>query len=373
MIYTARCQTYNQDVIDTEIHDCLKAFGGANTILEKGKRGKDSKTVLIKANLVKSARIDEAATTHPAVIEAVAREFSKLGATVLIGDCPAINQTTSSMHGLYRVTGMAQAAERTNSTLIYDFNSQQTICQYTKNKRTFPIWTPVFDADIIINCAKLKTHSFAVMTGAVKNLFGVIPGLMKSAKHAENMSITDFSQMIVDLCECVQSITPVFSIIDGIVGMEGKGPTGGTPKVANALIASDSPYTADLAGIEIMGLKPDLVPIIHCAIKRGLMPSSLNECECNGTLVKDLVTPFKTPRKTNLLSMALSALSLSNLFGGGGAYPHIDKKRCIACGKCVEICPVHAATNTDGILIDRKKCIRCYCCHEVCPARAIDI
>ncbi len=373
-VYTAKCQTYDQEAVNQAVHDCFEAFGGASAILAGGKQGKDSKTVLVKANLVKASRIEEAATTHPAVIEAVAREFRALGARVLIGDCPAIMPTTASMKNLYRITGLDKAAENADAELIYNFDSDTVYAVYDGKKQTFPIWKPVFDADIIINCAKLKTHSYATMTGAAKNLFGVLPGLHKSAKHAENTHVTDFVRMLVVLCEYVRKNTPVFSLIDGIIGMEGNGPTGGTPKVANVVIASDDPYCADLAGMAVMGIKPTDVPLAKCAIERKLSPASLDECECLGTAVKDLVTPFKMPKKTNLLAMALSAIFPSKLFGKGGTYPRVSKKRCIVCGKCAEICPVQAATKKDGaIQINRKECIRCYCCHEVCPARAIDI
>ncbi len=373
-IYTAKCQTYNQEAVNRAVHDCFEAFGGASAILSLGKRGKDSKTVLVKANLVKASKIEDAATTHPAVIEAVAREFRALGATVLIGDCPAIMPSTAAMKNLYRITGLDKAAQNTDSELIYNFDSETVYAVFDGKKQTFPIWKPVFDADIIINCAKLKTHSFATMTGAAKNLFGVLPGLHKSAKHAENPSVTDFVQMLVVLCEYVRKTTPVFSIIDGIIGMEGNGPTGGTPKVANVVIASDDPYCADLAGLKVMGIKPETVPLAKCAMEKKLSPMSLDECECLGAPLNDLVTPFKMPKKTNLLTMALSAIFPSKKFGKGGAFPRISKKRCVVCGKCAEICPVQAATKKDGVIeINRKECIRCYCCHEVCPARAIDI
>jgi len=337
-----------------------------------------SNKVLLKANLVKASRIEEAATTHPAVLQAFAEEFIAAGASVSIGDCPAIPVTTAGMEALYRQTGLKDAAESSGATLLYDFDSHTVPAKSGCKTREFPFWTAIFDADLVINCAKLKTHSFATMTGAAKNLFGLLPGLLKSKKHAEYMSVEEFAGMIIDLNETAKEIVPFFSCIDGIVGMEGKGPTGGTPKVCGALIVSDSAYAADLAGATIMGIKPQNVPIFACAVKRGLASIQTKDYLWNGAAIETLITPFQLPKHYGVFHMLMSALLPASLKAkmkkNDNPYPVINQNICISCGKCVEICPVHAAQRTEKkIDIDHSKCIRCYCCHEVCPKRAIDL
>jgi len=377
-IYLTQCKTYDLAAVRDAVRDCLACFGGAKAILATGKQGNASKTVLLKANLVKSARIEEAATTHPAVLQAVAEEFIAAGAHVLLGDCPAIPQTKPTMEALYRQTGLAEAAAQSGAELLYDFSSRTVTFEKGSKKREFSFWEPIFNVDLIVNCAKLKTHSFATMTGAAKNLFGLLPGLLKSAKHAENMSVTDFADMIVDLNLCVKETVPVFSFIDGIIGMEGKGPTGGTPKFCGALVASDSVYAADMAGITLMGLKPNAVPILNQAIKRGITPKNPKEYDWNGVSAESLATTFKLPKHHGVVHMLISAVLPERLTvrmrKNENPYPVINRQKCVSCAKCVEICPVHAATkNGKEINIDHSVCIRCYCCHEVCPKRAIDI
>lgn len=376
-IYLAQCKTYDLTAVRSAVHDCLSAFGGAQAILAAGKRGKDSKTVLLKANLVKAAGIEEAATTHPAVVQAVAEEFIGAGAHVFIGDCPAIPQSESAMTALFRQTGLSEAAKNAGAELIFDFSHRTIPAKSGCKTKEFPFWSQVHEADLIVNCAKLKTHAFATMTGASKNLFGLMPGLLKSAKHAEHMSIEDFAEMIVDLCETAREIVPVFSLIDGIVGMEGKGPTGGTPKVCGAVIASDSPYAADFAGSMIMGIKPKDVPILAAASRRGAAPVQAADFVWDGVSVETLITPFRLAKHHGVFQMLVSAILpeklKKQLQKNKNPYPVINEAKCVACGKCVEICPVHAASKDGGIHISHEKCIRCYCCHEVCPKRAIDI
>lgn len=376
-IHLTQCKTYELSAVKTAIHECFDAFGGTKAILATGKRGEASNRVLIKANLVKSAKVEEAATTHPAVIEAVAAAFIAAGAEVCIGDCPAIPQSESAMQAIYQETGLADAAAHTGAVLLYDTTSRTVPSVSGCKAKEFPFWTPLFDADLVVNCAKLKTHSFTTMTGASKNLFGLLPGLLKSKKHAEYMSLNDFCDMLVDLNETAKSITPIFSLIDGIVGMEGKGPTGGTPKVCGTMIASDVTYAADFAASIIMGLKPADVPLLSCVFKRELTPKSGKDYIWSGVSVESCVTPFRLPKHQGVGHMLISAILPEKLkqrfYKDANPYPVINKNKCIVCGKCVAICPVHAATRKGKeISIDYNRCIRCYCCHEVCPERAIE-
>jgi ferredoxin len=236
--------------------------------------------------------------------------------------------------------------------------------------KSFPVLGPVLDADVVISAAKMKTHGISYITGAVKNLFGAMPGLTKARMHARFPDHVKFNRMLVDLCECVR---PAFSIVDGIVGMEGHGPSGGDPKPAGVLVASRSPYAADLACARIMGFPSDRVPILVDAASRGLVPSDADKLDWAGDPPERFAANFR-PATSNLpgdnlhfLPKTLRAYIHRKL----APYPAIQPD-CIGCGKCAEICPSQIIRIRDGrAAINYTGCIKCYCCHEICPVQAI--
>ena len=122
------------------------------------------------------------------------------------------------------------------------------------------------EVDFVVSAAKLKTHGMMTYTGAVKNLFGVIPGLVKADYHLRLNSVDNFADHLVDICEAVK---PVFSIIDGIDGMEGDGPSAGEKRHVGLIMASDSPYALDEVASSIIGIEPMMVPTVRAA-KRNL-------------------------------------------------------------------------------------------------------
>jgi len=246
-----------------------------------------------------------------------------------------------------------------------------------KAANTFNIITPALDCDFIISASKLKTHGLSYYTGAVKNLFGCIPGLEKAGTHASHPDKNRFNRLLCDLCELLR---PAFSITDGVVGMEGAGPTNGTPKAANVIGGAINPYALDLAMCECVSFAAGSVPVLTAAARDGLVPRSARELE----LIGDRFEPFKTTftpaaggSTTGLLSLASGKLLPAAL------REYIREKRspwpvfgesCIGCGKCAEICPRQVITLTNGkAQADYTSCIRCYCCQEMCPIGAITL
>lgn len=268
---------------------------------------------------------------------------------------------------------MEEAAQKTGAGLNFDTQSRTIGYAPGKTAHSFPIIQPVLDADIIINLGKLKTHGLTYYTGAVKNLFGVIPGLTKPVFHSRYPRMEDFCSMLVDLCECVK---PHFSIIDGIIGMEGHGPTGGNPKAAKVLIGSTNPHAADLAAIQIMGFHPEQVPTILEAQKRGLIPGSYKELTLLGTPIKKLETRFLPSRREGRKILKFLPRSLRpGMEDLLAPYPIIQQEKCIGCGDCVRTCPQNIITISKNkkAVIHYQKCIRCYCCQELCRKRAIQL
>ncbi|NLD86917.1 MAG: DUF362 domain-containing protein, partial [Clostridiales bacterium] len=186
-VFIAKCTTYSSELVQKSVERCIDAFGGMDTILNAtGKR------VLVKPNLIKAARVEEAATTNPAVVRAVCLMLKKSGAEITIYDSPAVGHTRAHLELLYRQTGMTAIAEEVGATLCTEPVSHSV----DYNGRKLTISGAVISSDLIINIPKMKTHSFVGMTGAVKNLFGAVPGLAKSQSHAMNVDVNSFACLI---------------------------------------------------------------------------------------------------------------------------------------------------------------------------------
>lgn len=364
-VYIAECGSYEQEQVIKAVRECMAPFGGAAGILGHKKR------VAIKPNLVIARKPEEASTTHPSIVEALASEFIAAGAEVVIADSMGGPYNLPLLKNIYKQTGMDNAAEASGAQLNYDTSSVRIRCAHPGKVPEFQVITPVAVADLVISVAKLKTHVLARMSGAVKNMYGVIPGLFKAVLHSRFPDIRDFAALLADLSE---TVCPGFSIIDGVVGMEGDGPTGGTLKKMGVLIGAANPYAADLAACAVMELDPDTVPLLSETIRRGLCPPSAMELQVLGMPIKSVSKAFKLPPYRNFI--------------GGAAFlpkpirkaaerllvprPVVDKSKCTGCGSCARACPEHAISMIGGRPdINYKKCIKCYCCHEMCPQKAI--
>jgi uncharacterized protein (DUF362 family)/Pyruvate/2-oxoacid:ferredoxin oxidoreductase delta subunit len=344
-VFVSLCDNYTE--ARAAVGRVLDAFGGAAAILGGRRR------VLVKPNLIMPKKPEAAATTHPAVVEAVCAAFVKAGAAVEILDSTGGPHTRAILKMLYSKCGMAGAAERSGASLSYNVKSRRTIVKEGRVLRKASLLAPVLDADLVITVAKVKTHSFMGMTGCSKNLFGCVPGMTKPLLHGKFPKKDDFAGMLVDVC---QAVNPGFSILDGVWGMEGAGPTGGDPKHLRVIAGGINPYALDLAQCHLMGLRTDSVHTIAEAAGRGLAPACPSELEWLGDDPATLRTQF-----------------LPAIRHKGGALPQILDS-CTGCGDCVRICPKKCVGIKNGIaVIAERDCIRCYCCHEFCPFKAVGL
>lgn len=361
-VYLAACSDYEYANVKSAVEKIFQEFGGVADIVKTGA----IKNVLIKPNLLMPRKPEEVTTTNPAVVKAVAELFTSAGCTVTIADSCGGPYTKMLQTRLYNLCGMTKVAEETGATLNFDFESRDV--EY--EDRRFPIITPVLDADYIVDIAKLKTHGLAYYTGAVKNMFGTIPGLTKAKYHSKYPNKEDFCEMLVDLCECTK---PSFSIIDGVIGMEGQGPSGGRPKNVGLIIGSTNPHAADLAGARIMGFVPSIIHTLVIAERRGYIPKTAHELEYSGVNPAQYEFKFIPPIKNSPIPIGFMPKAirplLTKLFV---PYPDIHTDTCIGCGDCSRVCPEQTISIINKkAVIDYSKCIKCYCCHEMCPYKAI--
>jgi uncharacterized protein (DUF362 family) len=217
----------------------------------------------------------------------------------------------------------------------------------------------VKEVDYIIDMPKMKTHMLAKYTGAIKNLYGLIPGGMKQKLHNYARDEKKFSELLVDI---YQNVKPQLTIMDAIVGMEGHGPTSGHPKKAGLILASRNAVALDIAATKIMQINPKEVYHIAEAVKRGFYPNF------NFELAGLKKLPLIHFRKAHIEKRKKV---IKGLFREVPIV--VDEGKCVKCGICAKYCPAKAIRLAPYPVINRKKCIRCFCCMEVCPKHALSL
>jgi ferredoxin len=216
-------------------------------------------------------------------------------------------------------------------------------------------------------------------TGAMKNMFGLIPSVLKSPFHMRYSKREDFASMIVDLNMMEK---PVYALMDAVVAMEGHGPSGGTPRQTGLVLAASNFLAMDIAACSIIGYPPHMIPTNREALSRRIWLKDINEIEYPLLSPTDVEMPdfkkilFKKSR-SQLIDFILPK-PIKKLKESKNSAPRIDHNVCIRCGDCMRICSPKAITvsgtgDSKQMVINCQQCIRCYCCHEICPAKAIDI
>jgi uncharacterized protein (DUF362 family)/Pyruvate/2-oxoacid:ferredoxin oxidoreductase delta subunit len=363
-----RCTNYQYRNVEKSVFQCLDA-------LPEIKQKITAKTrVLVKVNLLRGNNPDEAITTHPSIVEAIVRYLQALGCSVIIGDSPgaALSFNEKLLHSVYQITGMVDVAKSTGCELNYDCSVIEVVNKAGKIVPTMHIIKVINDVDFVVSAAKLKTHAMMTFTGAVKNLFGIIPGRTKIDYHLKMNNIDNFAALLVDICEYVK---PVFSVIDAVDGMEGDGPAAGDKRHVGLVLASESPYAIDLAAIQIIGMDPMAVPILCEAKKRNIFSGNLADIEVQGVQLPEIkLKPFKYPVTQGVTGGRIPKFVKNFLLNQMRPKPVFDYGTCVSCGLCAESCPPKAISMLNcRPVVNVEKCIRCFCCHELCPKKAVHI
>jgi len=365
VVSIADCKRYHYDTIRESLINIFTPWNSLGSFITAGQK------VLLKPNLLAAAPPEEAVTTHPLIVEVLADMIREIGCKVYIGDSPGNDREEYT----YEITGMKDVALKTGAEILY-FNQHNTEEDANAVDNVYNLTGALTDMDLIINLAKLKTHSLTGLTGAVKNTYGCVAGKRKKKLHFEHPLPFDFSRHLVDIHLLVK---PVFSLIDAVVAMEGMGPRSGKPKHLGLLIGAENAFAADLAAAVITGFKPNQVTTLAVARARGISGAVPGDLQIHGKeiqdcLVKDFDRGLASDGNLAGLLARFPLVWLRNNMNRRRPFPVINIGKCIACGKCSTGCPPQIISLKDKLpTIEYNKCIRCYCCQEFCPAGAIDL
>ena len=256
-----RAERYDLDALRVSVEQLLAPMGGMSAIVTRGDR------VLLKPNLLTGARPTKECTTRPELVYCVAQMVKEAGGLLFLGDGPAFG----SALGVAKANGYLPMLKELEIPVVEFHGSRyQTVGESFDHLR---LSKEAMEADVVINLPKVKSHVQLTLTLGVKNLFGCVPGKMKAWWHMEAGKDADrFGEMLV---ETARTIAPELTIVDGIVGHEGNGPSGGEPRLLGVLGASQNVFALDRALVELLQIDPNLVPTQRAANRLGLNASDL--------------------------------------------------------------------------------------------------
>lgn len=360
-VVVRKCRDYDPDLILEQVTDIYSACRGPDV------RGKK---VLLKPNILIDADPAKCISTHPIVVEAMARFLLSEGATVIVGDSPALHRKSfrgerSGIYDVCRRLGLEWA----------DFTKKPFDINLRKGK--IKIAAVARKADLIISIPKFKTHELVYFTGAIKNTLGLVPGIHKAMQHALHHDRQRFSEFLVDLNEAV---TPDFFLMDGVMGMEGPGPGQGIPVQTEVLLGSVNPVALDIIASSIAGYDPMEIPTTEIALKRGIWLADASSVEYEGPPLETLIKkdfkkiPVKKGNENIAYKFIKKRAPFIRKFEKRPVFVH---ENCTGCRECISICSSNAIamhkSRTNHVVLNDTRCIRCFCCAEVCQYHAVEI
>ncbi|NIM90095.1 MAG: DUF362 domain-containing protein [Candidatus Aminicenantes bacterium] len=359
-----RIEDYNSEEIYQAIKQSLQLLGGLDKFV------KPKSKIFVKINHISPpSPAEKGLVTHPAFTKEVLRLLKERGHEVVVGD-----DIQSKEEDGFLISDYRQACEELGVLLINlkEKGFKEVEFQGRLLDKVY-LSQACLEADYIINLPKLKTHSFTIYTGAVKNMYGIIPYGLRLKYHRQYIRNDDFSQMLVDVLSCAP---PQLNIMDGIMAMEGEGPSAGNLRKTGLILASPDAVALDAVATKIMSLNPLDIFTTYYAHNRGLGMGRIEGIEVVGETIPDVqVKNFKhSAIAVGLFRRKLPSFLYAYFQEQLVLIPRIKKEKCTACLECIEICPMEALQlHQDTAVLNRRKCIYCMCCHEVCRYNSIEL
>lgn len=348
-----KCEDYNQSEIDGALTRAVDLLGGIRGFVKGGDR------VLLKPNLLAPQPPESGVCTHPTLVRAVIRLVKEAGGLPLVGDSPGGAVSTEKV---YERSGIEKVAKEEGAELV-KFDKVKEI-------EGIPIASLALEVDAVISIPKLKTHNLLPITGAIKNMFGVVPGLFKTKCHLLAPRPKEFAHLLVNIFSWVQ---PKLSIVDAVWAMEGEGPSAGNLRRLGLILASSDAVALDAVASYIVGLDPLDLLTTKEAHDRGIGQGELEAINVVGEDLEEVrFEDFQIPPVSIVSRLPGPVLRGAKRFVRHK--PMVDKNKCRGCEVCVESCPVQAIRmDKTKPRFDYRKCILCLCCQEFCTQGAIYI
>ena len=357
------CLSYEATEVTRALAQALELLGGWEPLFPS------DGPIYLKPNLAGPFPPERAVTTHPAVVSAVARLLMAAGREVTVGDSPAGPARPGYLKFLYRRTGMEDVAKEMGLHLDQNLEPTEVKLPGARSLRVVTLNRSLAGAPALLNLPKFKTHLFARLTGATKNLYGAVSGMMKVAYHTRLKDPAAFMGLLLDLVDYLQ---PRLQVVDAVVGMEGDGPTWGRPRALGYLIAGTNPLAVDWVMSRMMGMDPATVPLFQVAPPP---PVEVRGVPLERAVIPDFCLPSPNTMEDGLEGLSWLPRRLKEYLGKELLpRPGIVPEVCIGCALCADSCPQEAIRLVDKkARVDLSRCIRCWCCNEVCPQGAVEL
>ncbi|MDD4328129.1 MAG: DUF362 domain-containing protein [Eubacteriales bacterium] len=378
-IIIAACRDYEAANVD-------KAFAKIFSEMETGDIFAEGEKILLKPNLLSAKTPDQAVTTHPQIMRGIAAELLNRGLKLSYGDSPAVDNPEKAA----RVSGIKDVMDELGIPQANFSDSFTKEYSGGTTTRKFQFVQAVADNDGIVNVCKFKTHALTRITGALKNLFGLIPGVVKAKDHVRFPDELRFTSMLADMNRILPSR---LHVMDAVIGMEGNGPSGGVPRHVGYIMASVDPVALDSFCAAMMGIAHKGIPVITAAVNAGLGTAELGSIDIvyfeEGSdkpvrekadsiigkfRLEGFVIPVNGHAAINILNTSVGTFLKRLVI----KRPVVMTGKCTKCRVCVKVCPldtkaIRFSEKNNRIEYDYAKCIRCFCCQELCPHGAIEV
>ena len=352
-VVAVRCASYDPAEVSAAVRRIFELSGLGSAPLPE--------TLLLKPNMLSARPPEDGVTTHPAVLEAIRQAAPS--PRLIIGDSPP--NAERPIEDYWNACGYRAAAERMGASLVKFDDVSFARLPLGAESLSVPVSTLALRSPVL-NLPKLKTHGLTVLTAAVKNLYGLIPGYHKSILHSKFITGDDFSRFLAAFYRAVRG-SVFFSLVDAVTIMEGDGPSSGTLRHLGWLVGGKDAISVDIACCRLLGIEAREVPHL-----RMLSQGEPDVRTVGDTITVDRPAVLPGVRKLGVLTRVPVIRGLLRFLARFFVIePVIAPDRCKRCMACVRVCPRDAISPE--VVINRKACIRCLCCFEVCPHRAIDV
>jgi len=230
--------------------------------------------VVIKPNICAPKYIP-GAVTNPAILGSLVKLLRNTAETVIVGESDGYNYSCDLA---FKKTGIKRVVENAGATVL-NFSRDALVRVHFKGSNVGSVYLPktLLNSDALVNVPVMKTHEFTTYSGAIKNLFGLIPDSRRIFLHPH------LNEVLYNL---YIHLKPDLTIMDGLIAMEGNGPTRGKPVRMGLILASVCPLSLDIVAAKIMDIDwREVGHLFYIAEKIGLKEENIKTIGCDPTEV----------------------------------------------------------------------------------------